>query len=48
MNDEEVQFDWLYSLYRYGIVLITDVPVHEGQVKKLGELVGYLKMTAYG
>ena len=48
LNKEEVQFDWLYSLYKYGIALITDTPVHEGQVKKLGELVGYLKITAYG
>ena len=48
LNDEEVQFDWLNSLYRYGVVLITDTPVQEGQLDKLGELVGYLRMTAYG
>lgn len=48
LNDEEVQFDWLNSLYRYGIALVTDTPVQEGQLEKLGELVGYLRMTAYG
>lgn len=48
LNDEEVQFDWLNSLYRYGVMLITDTPVQKGQLDKLGELVGYLRMTAYG
>ena len=48
LNDEEVQFNWLNSLYRYGIALVTDTPVQEGQLKKLGNLVGYLRMTAYG
>lgn len=48
LNDEEVQFDWLNSLYRCGIALVTDTPVQEGQLEKLGELVGYLRMTAYG
>jgi len=48
LNNEEVQFDWLNSLYRYGIALVTDTPVQEGQLEKLGELVGYLRMTAYG
>ncbi|XP_015751153.1 PREDICTED: gamma-butyrobetaine dioxygenase-like [Acropora digitifera] len=48
LSDEEVQFDWLNSLYRYGVMLITDTPVQEGQLDKLGELVGYLRMTAYG
>ena len=48
LYDEEVQFDWLNSLYQYGIALVTDTPVQEGQLEKLGELVGYLRMTAYG
>ena len=48
LNDEEVQFNWLNSLYRYGIALVTDTPVQEGQLEKLGNLVGYLRMTAYG
>ena len=48
LYDEEVQFDWLNSLYQYGIALVTDTPIQEGQLEKLGELVGYLRMTAYG
>ena len=48
LNHEEVQFKWLNSLYRYGIALVTNMPVQQGQLEKLGDLVGYLRMTAYG
>ena len=48
LNDKEVEFEWLNSLYRYGITLVTDIPVQEGQLVRLGDLVGYLRMTAYG
>lgn len=48
LNDEEVEFEFLNSLYRYGLALVTDIPVQQGQVEKLGDCVGYLRMTTYG
>lgn len=48
LNDEAVEFEFLNSLYRYGLALVTDMPIQEGQVEKLGDRIGYLRMTAYG
>ena len=48
LNDEAVEFEFLNSLYRYGLALVTDMPVEKGQVEKLGDRIGYLRMTAYG
>lgn len=48
LNDEAVEFEFLNSLYRYGLTLVTDMPIQDGQVEKLADRVGYLRMTAYG
>lgn len=48
LNDEAVEFEFLNSLYRYGLALVTDMPVQERQVEKLGDRIGYLRMTTYG
>lgn len=48
LSDEAVEFEFLNSLYRYGLALVTDMPIKEGQVEKLGDHIGYLRMTAYG
>ena len=48
LNDEAVEFEFLDSLYRYGLALVTDMPIEEGQLEKLGDHIGYLRMTAYG
>ena len=48
LNDEVVEFEFLDSLYRYGLALVTDMPIEEGQLEKLGDHIGYLRMTAYG
>lgn len=48
LNNETVEFEFLDSLYRYGLALVTDMPIEEGQVEKLGDHIGYLRMTAYG
>jgi len=48
LNNEAVEFEFLDSLYRYGLALVTDMPTEEGQVEKLGDHIGYLRMTAYG
>ena len=48
LNDDVVEFEFLNSLYRYGLALVTDMPIQEGQVEKLGDRIGYLRMTTYG
>ena len=48
LQDEMVEFEFLNSLYRYGLALVTDMPIQDGLVEKLGEHIGYLRMTAYG
>ena len=48
LNDETVEFELLNSLYRYGLALVTDMPIQDGLVEKLGDHIGYLRTTAYG
>lgn len=48
MSDPYAQLDWLHNLAKFGFVLVQNVPVEEGHVPALQDLVAFQKLTHYG
>ncbi|XP_031425263.1 gamma-butyrobetaine dioxygenase [Clupea harengus] len=48
LHDDKAALDWLLALRRVGIVYLKGAPVEQGQVARLSERIGYLRLTFYG
>ncbi|KAM9765671.1 gamma-butyrobetaine dioxygenase isoform 2-T3 [Menidia menidia] len=48
LSDDRAALDWLLDLRRVGIVRLQGAPPARGQVARLAQRVGYLRMTFYG
>ncbi|XP_061595064.1 gamma-butyrobetaine dioxygenase [Cololabis saira] len=48
LHDDKAAFAWLLALRRVGIVYLKGAPVEQGQVARLAERIGYLRLTFYG
>lgn len=48
LHDDKAALAWLLALRRIGIVYLKGAPVEQGQVARLSERIGYLRLTFYG
>lgn len=48
LHDDKAALAWLTALRRFGIVYLKGAPVERGQVTRLGQRIGYLRLTFYG
>eukprot|EP00066_Takifugu_rubripes_P018944 XP_011608210.1 PREDICTED: gamma-butyrobetaine dioxygenase [Takifugu rubripes] len=48
LHDDKAALAWLLALRRVGIVYLRGAPAEEGQVARLVERIGYLRLTFYG
>ncbi|KAF0042873.1 gamma-butyrobetaine dioxygenase isoform X2 [Scophthalmus maximus] len=48
LRDDEAALAWLSALRRVGIVCLKGAPTERGQVARLAERIGYLRLTFYG
>lgn len=48
LRDDKAALTWLQALRRVGIVCLKGAPLEKGQVNRLGERIGYVRMTYYG
>ncbi|KAI4887055.1 hypothetical protein NFI96_010067 [Prochilodus magdalenae] len=48
LHDDKAALDWLVALRRLGIVYLKGAPVEQGQVARLSQRIGYLRLTFYG
>lgn len=48
LHDDKAALAWLLALRRVGIVYLRGAPAEQGQVARLAERIGYLRMTFYG
>ncbi|XP_048448878.1 gamma-butyrobetaine dioxygenase-like [Rhincodon typus] len=48
LDNDEVAYQWLKTLRRIGVMRLKHAPTEKGQVAKLGERIGYLRLTFYG
>lgn len=48
LHDDKAALAWLMALRRVGIVYLTGAPAEKGQVARLAERIGYLRLTYYG
>lgn len=48
LHDDKAALDWLTALRRVGIVYLKGAPVEQGQVARLSQRIGYLRLTFYG
>ncbi|KAM6942664.1 gamma-butyrobetaine dioxygenase [Xenentodon cancila] len=48
LHDDKAAFAWLLALRRVGIVYLKGAPAERGQVARLAERIGYLRLTFYG
>ncbi|XP_076011926.1 gamma-butyrobetaine dioxygenase [Genypterus blacodes] len=48
LHDDKAALAWLTSLRRVGVVYLRGAPAEQGQLDKLEERLGFLKMTFYG
>ncbi|KAI3376911.1 hypothetical protein L3Q82_000160 [Scortum barcoo] len=48
LRDDKAALAWLLALRRVGIVYLKGAPAEQGQVAKLAERIGYLRLTFYG
>ncbi|XP_066556883.1 gamma-butyrobetaine dioxygenase [Amia ocellicauda] len=48
LTDDKAAYAWLAALRRVGIVYLKGAPVEQGQVARLSERIGYLRLTFYG
>ncbi|KAF7655725.1 hypothetical protein LDENG_00051670 [Lucifuga dentata] len=48
LHDDKAALAWLLALRRFGIVNLKGAPAEQGQVARLGERIGFLKLTFYG
>ncbi|KAK2853715.1 hypothetical protein Q5P01_006376 [Channa striata] len=46
--DDKAALAWLLALRRFGIVYLRGAPAEQGQVARLAERIGYLRLTFYG
>lgn len=48
LHDDKAALAWLRALRQVGIVYLKGAPVEQGQVARLSERIGYLRLTFYG
>uniref|UniRef100_A0A8C5D3B4 gamma-butyrobetaine dioxygenase n=2 Tax=Gouania willdenowi TaxID=441366 RepID=A0A8C5D3B4_GOUWI len=48
LQDDEAALSWLLALRRVGMVHLKGTPTERGQLAKLGDRIGFLRMTHYG
>ena len=48
LTDDKAALDWLLALRRVGVVYLQGAPSQRGQVARLGQRIGYLRLTFYG
>lgn len=48
LHDDKAALAWLLALRRVGVVYLKGAPAQPGQVAKLAERIGYLRLTFYG
>lgn len=48
LADDKAALAWLLALRRVGIVYLKGAPAEQGQVARLAERIGYLRLTFYG
>lgn len=48
LHDDNAALAWLLALRRVGIVYLKGAPTEQGQLARLGERIGYLRLTFYG
>lgn len=48
LHDDKAALAWLLALRRVGIVYLKGAPVEQGQVARLSQRIGYLRLTFYG
>lgn len=48
LHDDKAALDWLLALRRVGMVHMKGAPVEKGQVVRLAQRIGYLRLTFYG
>ncbi|XP_012986944.1 gamma-butyrobetaine dioxygenase isoform X1 [Esox lucius] len=48
LRDDKAALAWLLALRRTGIVCLKGAPVEQGQVTRLSQRIGYLRLTFYG
>ncbi|XP_017269786.1 gamma-butyrobetaine dioxygenase [Kryptolebias marmoratus] len=48
LSDDKAALAWLLALRRVGIVYLKGAPAEQGQVARLAERIGYLRLTFYG
>lgn len=48
LHDDKAALDWLTALRRVGIVYLRGAPAELGQLARLGERIGFLRLTFYG
>lgn len=48
LHDDKAALAWLVALRRVGIVNLKGAPAEQGQVARLAERIGYLRLTFYG
>lgn len=48
LEDDQAALSWLLALRRFGIVYLKGAPAERGQVSRLAQRIGYLRLTFYG
>ncbi len=48
LHDDKAALAWLEALRRIGIVYLRGAPAEQGQVARLSQRIGYLRLTFYG
>lgn len=48
LGDDKAALAWLLALRRVGIVYLRGAPAEQGQLARLAERIGYLRLTFYG
>lgn len=48
LHDDKAALAWLSALRRVGMVYLKGAPAEQGQVARLAERIGYLRLTFYG
>ncbi|KAK3528435.1 hypothetical protein QTP86_034248 [Hemibagrus guttatus] len=48
LNDDKAALGWLTALRRVGIVYVKGAPSEQGQLARLSQRIGYLRLTFYG
>ncbi|XP_070618090.1 gamma-butyrobetaine dioxygenase isoform X2 [Erythrolamprus reginae] len=48
LQSDESAYKWLVTLKKVGIVLLTGAAIKQGEILKLGQRIGFLRLTFYG